>query len=71
MPFFKTGRAFRTAALFLASHERKTHQKETSRNWIMVKVTGFGRAVKMALEEAFVRIEVPYQKAQSSLADIS
>lgn len=71
MPFFKTGNAFRTAVLRLASAERKTHQNETRRNWIMVSVTGFGSAVKMALEEVFVRIEVPYQIAQSSLVDIS
>lgn len=66
MPFFSTGRAFRTAVLRLASHDRNTHQKDTRRNWIIVSVTGFGKAVKMALEEVFVRIEVPYQKAQSS-----
>jgi hypothetical protein len=36
-----------------------------------VKVTGFGSAVKIALEEVFVRIDVPYQKAQSILGGIS
>lgn len=65
IPFFKTGKAFLTAALRFASHERKTHQKETSKNCMTVKVTGLGRAVRMALEEVLVRIEVPYQNPQS------
>lgn len=30
-----------------------------------VRVTGFGKAVKIAFEEVFVRIEVPYQNPQS------
>jgi hypothetical protein len=42
---------------------------ETNMNCTTVRVTGFGSAVKMALEEVFVRIEVPYQKAQSNLRE--
>lgn len=66
MPFFNTGRASRTATLRLASHERKIHQKDTSINWTTVKVIGFGRAVRIAFDEVFVRIEDAYQKLQRS-----
>jgi hypothetical protein len=67
MPFLRTGRALRTAGLLFARAEKKTHQMETNMNCTTVRVTGFGSAVKMALEEVFVRIEVPYQKTQSNL----
>lgn len=63
MPFLRTGRAFRTEAFRLASHARKRHQKVTSANCMIVKVTGMGNDVKMALDEVFVMIEVMYQKA--------
>lgn len=64
MPFFRTGRAFLTEALRFASQARKTHQKDTRANCMMVRVTGIGREVKMALEEVLVMMEVMYQKAQ-------
>ena len=67
MPFFRTGTAFRNDAFFFASHERKIHQKDTSMNCMIVNVTGLGRAVKMAFDDVFVRIEVAYQKPQSIL----
>lgn len=66
MPPFRTGKALRTVALRLASHERKTHQKETNINWMTVRVTGLGSAVKMAFEEVFVRMDVAYQKVHKS-----
>lgn len=65
IPFFKTGKVFRMKALRLASHDRKRHQKDTRRNCMMVRVTGFGKAVKIALEDVLVRMEVAYQKAHS------
>lgn len=65
MPFFNTGRASRTATFRLANQEKKRHQNDTRRNWTIVKVMGFGRAVKMAFEEVFVRIDVAYQMPQS------
>lgn len=68
MPFFNTGKASRTATLRLASQERKMHQKDTSMNWTTVKVIGFGRAVRMAFDEVFVRIEEAYQKLQRTLS---
>lgn len=66
MPFFRTGSRSRTVELCLASQERNMHQKETRRNCTMVRVTGRGRAVKMAFEDVFVRIEVPYQSPHRS-----
>lgn len=64
IPFLRTGTLFLSQGLCLASHARKMHQKETSRNWMMVKVTGLGRDVKMAFEEVLVMMEVAYQKPQ-------
>ena len=37
----------------------------------MVKVTGFGSAVKMALDEVLVRIDVVYQTQHSDFTTIS
>jgi hypothetical protein len=56
--------ASRSVLLCRATNERKTHQKDTSRNCITVSVMGFGNAVKIALEEVLVRIEVAYQILQ-------
>lgn len=64
MPFLSTGAASRSDALRLASQDKNMHQKETSRNWTIVRVTGLGRAVRMALEEVLERMEVVYQKPQ-------
>jgi hypothetical protein len=63
MPFFSTGNALRTDALRFASHERKMHQKDTSKNCMTVRVTGRGKAVKIAFEEVFVRMDVAYHNA--------
>lgn len=68
IPFLRTGRALRTDALRFASHAKKTHQKDTRANWMMVKVTGMGREVKMALDEVLVMMDVMYQKAQRPCA---
>jgi hypothetical protein len=51
--------------LCLANQDRKIHQKETRRNCTIVNVTGFFNAVRMALDEAFVMIEVVYHTPQS------
>lgn len=57
IPFFKTGSACRTLPFRLASQDRKKHQKDTRKNCIIVSVIGFGRAVKMAFEDVFERID--------------
>ena len=56
-PFLSTGTAFLTVGLRFAIQERKMHQKETKKNCMTVSVTGLGSAVKIALEDAFVRME--------------
>merc|ERR1711939_827030 len=43
------------------------HQRYTSRNWMTVRVTGRLRAVKMALDEVFVRMDVAYQRPQRGI----
>lgn len=53
------------------NHERKRHQKETRANCMVVRVTGFGSAVRMALEEAFERIDEQNQTPQSIWYSIS
>ena len=58
---FKTGRALRTEALCRASHEPKIHQEQTKRNCTIVRVMGLGKAVRMAFEEVFDRIDMAYQ----------
>ena len=65
IPFRRTGTALRKGGYTLASQAAKMHHEQTKRNWTMVRVTGFGRAVRMALDEVFDRIEVAYQKPQS------
>jgi len=65
MPFFRKGAISRSVRLCLATQDRKIHQKETRRNCTIVSVTGFLNAVKMALDDAFVMIEVVYQTPQS------
>ena len=65
IPFLRTGMALRTLAFRFANHDRKMHQNETRKNCITVRVTGFGRAVKMAFEDVFVRIDAENQAAQS------
>lgn len=52
----------------MASQDKNIHQNDTSRNCTMVKVTGFFSAVKIALDDAFVMIEVVYQTPQSMMS---
>ena len=65
MPFFKNGRALRTSALRLANQDREMHQNDTRKNCMIVSVTGFGNAVRIAFEEVFVRIDAANQVQQS------
>lgn len=65
-PLRRTGTCARILRLCLASQERKMHQKDTRKNCITVRVTGFGRAVRMALEDVFVRMDAEYQTTHRS-----
>ena len=68
MPFLRKGAISRTVRLCLATQDKNIHQNETSMNCTMVKVTGFFNAVKMALDDAFVMIEVVYHTPQSMMS---
>lgn len=48
----------------VASHEKKTQKEATKANWIRVSVAGFGNALRMALEDVFVRALDIYQMIQ-------
>ena len=50
-----------------AKYAKNMHQEETKANWISVRVTGLGKALRMDLEEVFVNAEVKYQMRQSIL----
>ena len=67
MPFLRTGTALRTVAFRFASQERKMHQSETRKNCMTVRVIGWGRAVRMALEDVLVRIDAENQAPHSIL----
>ena len=43
-----------------ARFAKKMHQEDTKANWISVKVTGFGKALRMDLEDVLVRADVRY-----------
>jgi len=64
MPCLRTGAASRRVELCLAIQLEKTQRRETSRYWTMVKVTGFGNAVRMAFEDVLVNRDVAYQTPQ-------
>lgn len=64
IPFFRTGNAFLIGACLRASQAANIHQEDTKRNCTTVKVTGFGSAVRMALDDVLERIEVAYQTPQ-------
>jgi hypothetical protein len=48
-----------------ASAARNIHHDETKPNCTRVRVTGFGRAVRIAFEDVFEKIEVMYHIPQS------
>lgn len=71
MPFFRTGTVFRSVGLCFASHERKRHQNETRKNCMVVRVTGFGKAVNMAFDDAFEKMDVMNHITQSTCIIVS
>lgn len=40
------------------------HQEETQANWMTVRVMGWGKALRMVLEDVFVSAELMYQIRQ-------
>jgi hypothetical protein len=66
MPFLRTGMALRILGFRLANQDKKRHQKETRKNCMIVSVMGRGRAVRMAFEDVFVRIDAENQAQHST-----
>lgn len=50
----------RKTGKMVASHAMKIHNEETKANWTSVKVAGLSKAIKMDLEEVFVRADEVY-----------
>ena len=48
----------------LAKYAKNIHQVETKANWISVRVIGFGKALRIDLEEVLVNAEVKYHIRQ-------
>jgi len=51
-----------------AAQDSNRHHEHTNMNWIKVKVTGLGRAVKMALDDVLDMMEVVYQMAHRNFS---
>lgn len=49
-----------------ARSAKHRHHPETKANWIMVRVIGLGKALRMVFEEVLVRAELKYQIRQST-----
>lgn len=60
-PFFNAGTAFFMAGNTDDNAVRIIHQEKTEKNWRIVKVAGFGYALRIDFEEVFVSADVMYQ----------
>src|SRR4051794_12250278 len=69
MPLRNSGTAFPSGRYTRASHDRNRQKPQTNMNWTRVRVTGLGKAMRMALEEVLDRIEVAYQMPQRNLSN--
>ena len=49
-----------------ARNAKHRHHPETNANWIIVRVIGLGKALRMVFEEVLVRAELKYQIRQST-----
>lgn len=49
-----------------ARNAKHRHHPETKANWIIVRVIGLGKALRMVFEEVLVRAELKYQIRQST-----
>jgi hypothetical protein len=65
IPYFSTGIDCFNRGYLLARAAKKRHHDDTKANCIKVSVKGFGSAVRMALEEVFVKMEAMYHMPQS------
>ena len=65
-PFFRAGIDLFSEGNIDDSDVRMKHHKDTDANWMMVRVAGLGKALRIDLEEVLVRAEVMYQAMQSA-----
>ena len=63
-PFFNAGMAFLSGGNTAANQVRTRHHSDTDANCAMVRVTGWGKALRMDFEEVFVSAEVMYHVIQ-------
>lgn len=66
IPIFSTGMASPIAGTAVASQAKKRQKTKTKRNWMTVRVMGFGKALRMALEEVLVKAELKYHSKHSN-----
>lgn len=66
MPYFRKGRVCFKRGYLRANMARIRHQLDTKANCTQVRVTGRGRAVRIAFEDMLVMMEVMYHTPQSS-----
>lgn len=65
IPLRSAGMAVFKAGYTLANHANTKHHDETKANCMRVRVTGFGKALRIALEEVFDIADVVYQIAHN------
>lgn len=66
IPYFRNGIVCFMRGYRLAKAANIMHHPETNANWTVVRVIGFGSAVRMVFEDMFVKMEVMYQTPQSA-----
>ena len=66
IPYFSTGIACFTRGYLLAKAVKNRHHTDTKANCTSVRVNGFGSAVRMALEDVFVKMEDMNHTPQSN-----
>ena len=66
MPYLRAGTVFRMAANRCARFAKSRHHSDTNANWTTVRVIGFGNALRIDLDEVFVRAELRYHVWQRS-----
>jgi hypothetical protein len=65
IPYFNTGIVCFNRGYLRARAARNKHQDDTKANWTTVSVMGLGSAVRMALEDVLVEMEVMYHTPHS------
>lgn len=66
IPSFSVGMAVFSRGKRRARNAKHRHHPETKANWIIVRVIGLGKALRMVFEEVLVRAELKYQIRQST-----